>query len=372
MKINKKTINYYIKVDFYKDLEPIKAILFNKKFNGYIGWTGYGNLGDEVVYEGYKKLFPDSNLVSFKISRLSKLLSLITRREIPANLVALGGGTLINQSKSWLEQTEYLIAKGVPMFCLGTGVASRNFWKNYSHIHTANDIDKWVTLLRKFVYVGVRGPLSQKYLQNAGLKVDIVGDSALALAKEEYRKRNEKKIIGINLSSGTDNAMWGDSSMLIKEMLISIKKLTEEGFTIRLLPIWKDDLSICKIIYKEINNKQCELVQAFDTTEDYINELDKCDLFIGLKLHATILATMLRIPSIMLEYRPKCLDYMESIDMGNHSIRTDKINSDLLLNKLYELIDNYASITSILNYKMMYYKNLQKTKAKYILDNIHR
>lgn len=370
--INPKQIKDYLKVEYLKDSRMINAIVSGHPVNGYIGWTGYGNLGDEVVYEAYEKLFPGSNFTEFRISRPVKWVSALLRREIPFGYVALGGGTIINQSKFYLAQTEYLINKNVPMFCMGTGVAAREFWKNHEDVHTANDIEKWVPLLKQFIYVGVRGPLSQKRLADVGLNVEIVGDTALAFTNETYQKRAGRKIIGLNISPGTGNMMWGDQEVFKKEILSSVQKFIADGFEIRLLPIWKDDLALCKYIDTQVNDSACTTIVAYDTIPHYIEELDKCDLFVGLKLHATILATMLRIPSIMLEYRPKCLDYMQSVNMGDYSIRTDQLTRTVLDKKLHELIKNYDAIVTTLDERLLHYKYLQQGKAKYIIQQLNK
>lgn len=39
----------------------------------------------------------------------------------------------------------------------------------------------------------------------------------------------------------------------------------------------------------------------------YINLVSEMQAFVGLKLHAVVLAMCAHVPSILLEYRPKCL-----------------------------------------------------------------
>lgn len=370
MEINSKVISDYINVDCFKDWASVKAVILREPLNGYLGWAGYGNLGDEAVYEAYVKLFGNKKLTDFRISRPVKYLCSLTHREVPFNFVALGGGTLINQNRGFLDHTKYLLDHNVPMFCMGTGVASRSFWKDRGSIHTAENIDAWADLLKRFAFVGVRGPMSQKTLVDAGVQAEIVGDAALALTKEKYVVRNNRKIIGVNLSYGTDGVMWGEPALLVSEMIKSINAFLNQGFEVRLLPIWKPDLALSKQVCLEVNNPRCKVVNEYSTTEAYLTALEKCDLFIGLKLHATIFATMLRIPSIMLEYRPKCLDYMKSIGMESYSVRTDMMRSDLLNSKISELIEHYDYIVSTLDKKVLYYKNLQHKTAGNLLEEI--
>jgi len=60
-------------------------------------------------------------------------------------------------------------------------------------------------------------------------------------------------------------------------------------------------------------------------------------VFIGLKLHSVILATCAFVPSIMLEYQPKCLDYMLSINQRENCYRTDKLYAHKITESLMEL-----------------------------------
>jgi polysaccharide pyruvyl transferase WcaK-like protein len=46
-----------------------------------------------------------------------------------------------------------------------------------------------------------------------------------------------------------------------------------------------------------------------------------------MKLHATVLATCALTPSIMLEYRPKCRDYMQSIGQDRFTFKTDSLRA---------------------------------------------
>jgi polysaccharide pyruvyl transferase WcaK-like protein len=56
-----------------------------------------------------------------------------------------------------------------------------------------------------------------------------------------------------------------------------------------------------------------------------------------MKLHATVLATCALTPSIMLEYRPKCRDYMESIGQGRFTFKT----SDFRAGELWEIVEEW-------------------------------
>ena len=122
----------------------------------------------------------------------------------------------------------------------------------------------------------------------------------------------------------------------------------------------------CRRLEKKVKHPNCRLVKAYSSIDSYQEEVDKCDLFIGQKLHSTVFATMGRIPSIMLGYRPKCLDYMKSINMGKYHIRTDELTSKLLISKFTELHSNHVKISKDLDKQIMHYKVLQTKRAEEI------
>ncbi len=360
------------RVELAKDFMTMRATASGRPFNGYLGWTGYGNLGDEAVYEAFDALFPSEHFVPFRIvSKPAQTFQKLSRREVPLKNMALGGGTLINQSLIWLEHVEYAVGNGIPVFCIGSGVASASFWKAHPGVHSGSDLERWVAALNKFAYVGVRGPRSQAALKEAGVKAEIVGDTAIALAPEKFTpKKSFKKIIGINISYGTDNVMYGDAEAFLKEMASAVQKLCEDGYTVRILPIWQGDMPASKALEAAVHHRSCVIVRAYASTPEYLAAIDDCDLFIGQKLHATIFSTMLRKPSLMLEYRPKCLDYMESIDMAEFSLRTDAVSAANVVAAVVQLADGRAAISQKLDERISAFRALQRKRAAEIKKSL--
>lgn len=360
------------RVELAKDFTAIKAAASGKPINGYLGWTGYGNLGDEAVFEAFDALFKAEHFVPFRVAtRPVQTFERLTGRSVPLKNMALGGGTLINQSRIWLEHVEYAVAHNIPVFCIGSGVANSSFWKAHPGVHSGNDLSRWAEVLKQFAFVGVRGPISQKTLKEQGIKAEVVGDTAIALAPSSYKKKRAfKKIIGVNVSYGTDNVMYGDAETFMQAMAEALRELCEAGFEVRILPIWPGDMAASKIVHERTQHARCRIVRAYASTQEYLAAIDECDLFIGQKLHATIFSTMLRKPSLMLEYRPKCLDYMQSIDMGEYSLRTDAVDTAKIVAIVQSLTDKRAEIAETLDERIMHYKTLQQKRAAEIKKSL--
>lgn len=353
--------------DAKDDWRTIKSIAAHNQFDGYIGWVGYGNLGDEALYEAHRLLFPALNFMPFRVTKPTRLFSALTGRTIPLRAAVLGGGTLINQSEIWLRQTRYAINMGVPVFCMGTGVASHNFWKYHPGVHDTQRLYDWKDVLSKFVFVGVRGPESLSLLKAKGIDAEIVGDTAFSLPFSSAKSnRTFKKVVGINVGINAETAMWGNSQLFLLEIKKTVIKLLEDGFEVRLLPVWAKDVAVSLDVQQWVNSKRCRVIKAYDNYLMYADQVKKCDIFIGQKLHATIFATINNVPSIMLEYRPKCLDYMMSINMERYSVRTDKVKSEQLLALVYRLIDDRNSVRTELSVRANYFKDLQAKKAESI------
>jgi polysaccharide pyruvyl transferase WcaK-like protein len=342
-----------------KELAMLHAAATTKPAFAYMGWVGHNNLGDEILYEAHVALFPELHVVPFRPSRLERAISRAQKHPVYRAGI-LGGGTLINQSSSWLDKIAVIQAQGLPVFCLGSGVTETSFRAG----HEQTSMEQWVTALESFKFVGIRGPYSQKMLQDAGFTAaEIVGDTALSLAETTYTPRVANNVIGFNYGLVKENQIWGDGDTYTQNIVAAIKQLIKDGYEVRLLPVWDKDIPSNKALLKLVDDPKCTMRLAFDSLANYSRELEQCELFIGQKLHATIMACMRRIPSIMIEYQPKCRDFMASVDMEDYIIKTSECTPEALLALLARVQQNSVAIQQTLDERVMHYRTIQFAKA---------
>lgn len=350
-----------------KELSLINALRNGKPIVAYLGWTGFANLGDEILYDAHVHLFPHLNIVPYRKSPLEKLYKIVFRKNRLFRAAFLGGGTLINQSDTWINQIQSLEDQGTPIFCLGTGVTENNFRAS----HEKTSLKKWTKVLSRFNYVGIRGPYSQQLLQGARfMKAQIVGDTALALSRPTYNSNSTSKIVGINYGLINENSIWGDKDEYTDNMISIIKQLIRDGYTIHLLPVWDKDIPSNEALCRVVNSPNCRVINNFKNLDDYQQELEKCSVFIGQKLHSTIMACMLRIPSIMIEYQPKCRDFMASIDMERWVAKTSECSPDYVVAMFNNLRTQYDSVQSTIDSHILDYRAMQHEQARKIEKNL--
>ena len=97
--------------------------------------------------------------------------------------------------------------------------------------------------------------------------------------------------------------------------------------------VWPQDLKITKRAV-ELSNTSSEIYEIYDNHLEFLRLVRNLNYFVGMKLHATILATCAFVPSLMLEYRPKCRDYMRSIDQEDATVRTDQFDAGSVWEKV--------------------------------------
>ena len=88
----------------------------------------------------------------------------------------------------------------------------------------------------------------------------------------------------------------------------------DKGWEITFLPVWEDDLPYIEEAARRIN-KQVKIFRKYRSVPDTLRFMESRDVFIGEKLHSVALACCAYTPSIMLEYQPKCRDFMTSLDL---------------------------------------------------------
>ncbi len=339
-----------------RDIKSVINIASGNSLSPYIGFVGYSNLGDELIFEAYKQLFPQAKFIVFGKGAwlLEKNISFF-KSDLP--YAALGGGTLINEGELWLQLTEKLLDRGVPVFCFGTGVSEL--------ITQKSTLDRWIKALNEFKFVGVRGPLSNKVLCDAGFKhATVLGDTALSLAPSLLIKKRQNGIIGINYGHTSSDLPSHISQNYRLELVKLIRKLIVDGQKIVLLPVWSNDLPTNQSLVEEIDNPNCQLKCSYKSYREYSDAIQKCDIFIGQKLHSTIVALMNGVPSIMIDYHSKCADFMESVELREYDIKISDFSMKLIIQKIQELRDKYTFVTSHIESKILEYKKLQSKTAE--------
>jgi polysaccharide pyruvyl transferase WcaK-like protein len=322
----------------------------------YIGWTGYKNLGDEASRSAIAKIF-DKKLLLRELPFGMIVRFLIKLKLLRFSFVILGGGTLINREEGWLREFQVLDVKNKIVF--GTGVA--NPVLGVTVANRVSNLMEWVTVLNNCSYIGVRGPISRKILIDAGLKRDIhvIGDPALIYTRKIKNKKNKNKYLGINFGLPYDNELWGGSSQdFIVRFSNFLSLVVEKGWKIEIFPVWDKDLvPISNVLARSNLENKVPVFNNFLHIKNSLDKLESFDVFLGIKLHSVILSYCANTPAVMVEYRPKCRDFMESIEMQDFNLRADQFDPNSALIKIETLYNDLEGYRAKANKKCLSYKN---------------
>ena len=323
-----------------------------KVAGSYIGWVGYGNMGDEAMWMVCQRRF---DRVEWSIQReredrslrgtLKRMLG-SREKESSYTTAILGGGTIVNCGEvglSLYRDARRQVGKPVPVF--GSGIYMPGASSNI-----ANWCDRraeWVSLFEELPVIGVRGPESKALLEEAGAKnVIISGDPAVMFhrplgdehkyptqAKERLewgtRRATQPLRIGIN-AGGMKGIEYGDVDGINAAFVRTIDALLGRGHEVEMFSIWEPDHSVCDQVAKRCAGAVRVEERSVVDPDEYLKFVERYDLVIALKLHAGILALAANVPAIMIEYQRKTHDFAASLGWEEYSVRGDQVGGDRL------------------------------------------
>lgn len=347
----------------------------------YIGYVGHRNLGDEAIWEVCRRRFPGIRWqpwgqLNYTVSlgqfaqrshrdfgymlrslgeellhqpRLRRMTHQAIHRlaaRLGGEAALLGGGTLINGGDVYLEQYRLVLERtGTTPPVFGTGVYSPEFgssqpgWKDRRK--------EWAEILNALPVIGVRGPQSKALLEDAGARnVVIGGDPAVAFHTSHGLNRpasDKLRRIGINCGSIT-GGMWGNPAVLDEALIESARQLSNSGVAVDLFAVCPEDLRACERVARVAGLPQSAVLPLLATSRDFFVQAGNWDLVIALKLHAAVLAAAASVPMLVLEYRPKCLDFASSIGWQQFVLRTDAVSSQRILTAVWDMSSALPSI----------------------------
>ncbi len=326
----------------------------------YIGILGIKNLGDEAVYTAVKSCFKSLPVYSHILpGRPAWLGRLIARKKVCGTI--LGGGTLIGggsrSGNPCLDAFETAERKKQLLFVFGTGVSGVDFAKGDTLKEQMRI--RWYNVLKNVKYLGVRGPDSVKTLNEWGLEAEMIGDPACQFTPDKSLWKKDSMRIGINVGKSDK-----DFPHLYEAIAELIRHQEKSGFKVEFFVVWPDDLGATYHTAELAGIKNPIVHKLYYDPAGYVRIAGNLRCFIGLKLHSTILALCAGIPSIMLNYNPKCLDFMKSIGMEKYSIPVSEITDSVFNERLNEIIDNGNEISDRVFYEMKKFKKMQIDQAR--------
>lgn len=331
----------------------------------YIGWIGRDNLGDEAVMAAFRMRFPGMGTLpaaSLLMLRAGALLGRCGwtapgRRYRTRHLrrclaryqgspVVLGGGTLIG-ANSVLPVVREAVAGGFPLYTFGTGVLDWHCQADRHGGSAAPDdvLEQWKDALRAFRRISVRGVLSRNLLQAIGIESEVVGDPAVLFTEAAPLPVREERILGINLGLARSLLWGGNEQAVAGKLKATADRLMAQGWDVRVFSVYVKDTPFLREWIKSLEHPgHVRLVEEYRDPRKFMSQVQECSVFAGMKLHATMLAFIAQVPSLMIEYRPKCLDFMTTMESESRNFRCDRLDERVLEETVIQLFDNREAV----------------------------
>ncbi len=343
----------------------------------YLGWVGRKNLGDDLMLNVFKSIMSREN-DNKEIQIIPSFPEINLNNIDNYDIIVLGGGSLILED-GFINTLYKATKKNKKIFIWGSGVDNRtsnlsvekSISKHkciHNNVIKKEFINKLIEVLLNSNFIGVRGPLTFKFLKDIGInkdRIDIIGDPGFMLeykAKDNLSRNN--KIIGLNWGN-SNNVIYGQNEIEVENQLVkAIHILINMGYKIYIYTVWDKDIKHNERIYKKIDDKTNVVLSTELYTENELMErIANFDLTINFKLHSNLISLACDVPFIPLGYRLKVYDFAQSIKLGNIVVDTaSKEIKENIINNVEYIVKNRDFLISNYNiYKHLYRKKLIKS-----------
>ncbi len=290
---------------------------------GYCCFADQRNVGDYCIHQANQRLFPRFRLVD------------AIHDETHVNL--FGGGTLYPYGLRWKYPRRPL------NFSIGIGVqepVKRKFGL----------LTRWAMHRWNFPVLGLRGPRSREVLRRHGIHGKVTGDTALALEVEDAGGESTSAAslrVAVCLVGEPIESRFGEPCRVERELTDACQRLQASGLAISVIPFCQDDLEASRRLHDQlVQSGDCTLVDfwASPISGDlprFLRELAACRFMLGERLHAAVMAAAVGVPFLAIGYRPKCFDFVESLDLSPAPIvHPDALNGEQAAGHVLANVDN--------------------------------
>ena len=100
--------------------------------------------------------------------------------------------------------------------------------------------------------------------------------------------------------------------------------------------LWQMDTGHMRRVAERIGTGATYVEDWWDL-KSLLHAIAECRVFVGVKLHAVVFASALGVPSLSIEYQPKCRDFQQSIGREDFTVRTDQLKIADALEMIHDL-----------------------------------
>jgi polysaccharide pyruvyl transferase CsaB len=363
------------------------------------GYYGFNNTGDDTVLDGiitallqrYNGEQPlELAVLSNQPQVTAKLFNIeaynrwsikeIYKQLHKSDLLIMGGGSLLQDVTSPRSVIYYLgiawlasrLGKPVIFYAQGIGPINQTISK-YLMKHVANKVD----------VITVRDYKSLLELQNIGIHTPLMyltADPALAMDPEQvdltigeqifqkYGLSKNARIFGISIR------IWKNENAYLATVAKIADTMIDKGWKVVFIPMHHpmDIAPSQEIISKMQHSKQAVLIdEKHINFRQVISMIGNLNFMLGMRLHAVILAGILRIPFTAISYDPKINRFVESLGYPTPQ-HVEALDYQLLAADIDNKIANLEAERLYLQDKIEQVKPIAAETAKLALDILNK
>ena len=198
-------------------------------------------------------------------------------------------------------------------------------------------------ILQECTSLYVRENRARQYLVQLGIpdaKIKDTYESVLSLNSlfKSYKYPSEReKRIGIAIYS--TQLKEENRESYIECFSLFANYVIKKGYSVRFFPMelkgsLPDDRPVILDIIKRVDNKTyCDFIDKDLPTDVHLQEVSKCQIFVGHKTHSTIFALATGTPLIGIAYHPKTEEFMKQFSIPQYCIIDKELSSKSLIRK---------------------------------------
>lgn len=354
---------------------PSKERTFLEKYRGgnislkivISGFYGLGNTGDEAILESIiDNLRSELDITEITVLSLSPEETARThgvksiyrgwRHQFGAKVKALREADLLLSGGGGLLQDTYptkFIFGPLPYYLLIVFLAKLCGTKVMFFSQGIGPITStWGKLLTRIFanmadFITVRDTYSQEYLYTLGVtrpKTVVTSDIVFAFKqKEDNACMNSLQLTQTDQLVAVSVRPWFERVKQFEQIATILDALIESrGITPVFVPMegHHDVHASQKVLAKMKHADKCIMLGENFTPNQYLNFISKCQLTIGMRLHALIFSTISGVPHIGLSYDKKVESLLKRSGMWEYSAVLEEIEEEKLIKSAMTLLDN--------------------------------